>query len=198
MKIYGDKRSGNCYKIELCSRLLGIDYQFMAIDILQGETQRPEFLALNPNGKIPVVELDDGRVLWESNAIINYLALGSALLPRDPYQLAQVQQWQFFEQYSHEPYIAVRRFIQKYQGMPASRLDEYHAKKSGGDKALAIMEQQFNKSLFLLGDTVTTADLSLFAYTHIAEEGGFELRLYPGVQAWLARIQALPNYYAMS
>ena len=120
-KVYGDYRSGNCYKIKLAMSLLGIDYQWVPVDILKGETQTPEFLAKNPNGKIPVLELEDGSCLWESNAILNFLADGSALLPSEPRLRTQVLQWQFFEQYSHEPYVAVARFIKLYLGLPEAR-----------------------------------------------------------------------------
>lgn len=124
-KVYGDYRSGNCYKIKLAMSLLGIDYQWVPVDILKGETQTPEFLAKNPNGKIPVLELEDGSCLWESNAILNFLADGSALLPSEPRLRTQVLQWQFFEQYSHEPYVAVARFIKLYLGLPEARRAEF-------------------------------------------------------------------------
>ncbi|AQA18853.1 glutathione S-transferase [Halioglobus japonicus] len=197
MKIYGDRRSGNCYKLQLAASLLGIDYQWVDIDILSGDTQAPAFAQLNPNRKIPVLELDDGRCLTESNAILNYLAHGSALLPEDPYARALVEQWQFFEQYSHEPYIAVARFIAVYQGMPAERAKEFRAKQAGGHKALAVMEQQLARTPFLVGEQFSTADVALYAYTHVAPEGGFELVQYPAIGAWLARIEALPNFAAM-
>lgn len=141
--------------------------------------------------------LDDGRCLSESNAIINYLAAGSTYLPVDHYQLALVQQWQFFEQYSHEPYIAVARYINKYLGLPTARQVEYESKQTGGHKALSVMEQQLTQTPFLCGEVMTTADISLYAYTHVANEGGFDLSTSPSVQAWLKRISSLPNYIAM-
>ncbi|MDP2505790.1 glutathione S-transferase family protein [Oceanobacter sp. 3_MG-2023] len=198
MKIYGDSQSGNCYKIQLVCALLNIPHQWVRMDILAGDTHSQAFLRKNPNGKIPVLELDDGRTLSESNAIINYLAAGSNLLPTDTFTLAKMQQWQCFEQYSHEPYIAVARFIAKYQGMPAERQDEYSAKQSGGYRALDIMEQQLAVTPWLCGDQITNADISLYAYTHVAHEGGFELDRYPAIQAWLQRLAATPGWIAMA
>lgn len=197
MKIYGDRQSGNCYKLTLLCALLDIRHEWIDIDILAGSTQSKDFLTKNPNGKIPVLELDDGRYLSESNAILNYLAEGSNLLPTDTFALAQVQQWQFFEQYSHEPYIAVARFIAKYLGLPKARLAEYEAKQQGGHKALSVMEKQLTETPFLTGPQPTTADISLYAYTHVAEEGGFDLSAYPAILQWLKRIQALPKYKGM-
>lgn len=198
MKVYGDTQSGNCYKLKLTLALLDIPHDWVAVDILAGDTQAPEFLALNPNGKIPVVVLDDGRCLSESNAIINYLAAGTSLLPTDRYQLAQVQQWQFFEQYSHEPYIAVARFIARYLGLPEQRRAEYEAKQADGHLALAVMERQLEQTPYLVGDQLTAADISLYAYTHVADEGGFDLEGYPAIQRWLASIAAQPGYIGMT
>ena len=197
MKIYGDIQSGNCFKIALLCSLLDIQHQWIAVDILAGETRNTAFLGKNPNGKIPLLELDDGRCLSESNAILNYLAAGTPLLPSDTFQLAKVQQWQFFEQYSHEPYIAVARFIHKYLGLPEERRAEYEAKQTGGHKALAVMEQQLRDTPFLTGEHLTTADVSLYGYTHVADEGGFDLQGYPAISQWLARIQSAPGYLGM-
>ena len=197
MKIYADEQSGNCYKVKLVCALLGIEHQWVHVDILAGDTATNSFLAKNPNGKIPLLALDDGRHIWESNAIINYLASGSDLLPTDAFTLAKVQQWQFFEQYSHEPFIAVARFIAKYLGLPEDKKAEYAAKQAGGHKALSVMESQLTHSAFLVGEQLTTGDISLYGYTHVAHEGGFDLSLYPAVQAWLARIEALPHYVPM-
>lgn len=196
-KLYGDRLSGNCYKVQLLCALLHVNYAWVSVNILAGDTRVASFLEKNPNGKIPLLELDDGRTLSESNAIINYLAHGSALLPTEPFALAKVQQWQFFEQYSHEPYIAVARFIAKYLGLPAERRAEYDAKQKGGHKALAVMEQQLQRSRYMAGDKLTTADISLFAYTHVADEGGFSLEHYPAIGAWIDRIKALPDFIAM-
>ena len=197
MKIYGDTQSGNCYKVQLICQLLNIDHQWIDVDILAGDTKSDDFLKKNPNGKIPLLELDSGETLSESNAIINYLAFGSDLYPNDRLAQARVLQWQFFEQYSHEPFIAVARFINKYLGLPADKADEYAAKQTGGHKALHVMEQQLAQTPFLAGEKVTTADISLYAYTHVADEGGFELEAYPAIRAWLDRVAALPNFRPM-
>ena len=197
MKIYGDTQSGNCYKVQLVCQLLNIDHQWIDVDILAGDTKSDDFLKKNPNGKIPLLELDSGETLSESNAIINFLAFGSDLYPNDRLAQARVLQWQFFEQYSHEPFIAVARFINKYLGLPADKADEYAAKQTGGHKALQVMEQQLAETPFLAGEKVTTADISLYAYTHVADEGGFELEAYPAIRAWLDRVAALPNFRPM-
>lgn len=197
MKIYGDSCSGNCYKVQLVCALLNVDYQWIDINILKGDTNNQSFLDKNPNGKIPLLELDDGRFIVESNAIINYLAFGSSLLPIDPFDLAKVQQWQFFEQYSHEPYIAVARFIAKYLGLPEDRRADYESKQEGGYKALTIMEQQLQQTSFLIGEKFTTADISLYAYTHVANEGGFELAKFPNIMNWLKKVSLQANFIAM-
>ena len=197
MKIYGDKQSGNCYKVQLLCSLLGLRYEWSAVNIMAGGTSEADFLHKNPSGKIPVLELDDGRCLSESNAILNFLAAGSELLPVDGYALAKVQQWQFFEQYSHEPYIAVARFIATYLGLPDERRKEYESKQVGGHKALSVMEEQLRATPFLVGESLTTADISLYGYTHMADEGGFDLGRYPAIRAWLGRIAESPGYVSM-
>lgn len=197
MKIYGDTKSGNCYKVQLVCSLLNIDHEWIDVDILAGDTKSDEFLKKNPNGKIPLLELDEGEPLAESNAIINYLAGGSALYPEGSLAQARVLQWQFFEQYSHEPFIAVARFINKYLGLPEEKADEYASKQAGGHKALQVMEQQLRKTPYIAGENFTTADISLYAYTHVAHEGGFELEAYPAVLAWLDRVASLPNFKGM-
>ncbi len=196
--IYGDLQSGNCYKIKLLCELLSIEHDWIHVDILKGETRTEEFLALNFAGQIPLLLLGDGRTLSESNAILNYLAHGSEWLSEDPYQLALIQKWQFFEQYSHEPYIAVARFINKYLGLPEDRREEYEAKQKGGHRALAIMENQLKQTPYLTGDSPTTADISLYAYTHVADEGGFDLSGYPAISQWIQRMQQLPRYIGMN
>jgi glutathione S-transferase len=197
MKIFGDAQSGNCYKVKLLTALLGIDHEWVHVDILAGDTQSDAFRQKNPTAKIPILELADGRHLSESNAILNFLAHGSELLPADPYKFARVEQWQFFEQYSHEPYIAVARFIAKYLGLPADRKAEYEAKQEGGHKALAVMENQLNQTPYLTGNAMTTADISLYGYTHVADEGGFDLGDYPGILRWLDAIRNAPGYVSM-
>ncbi len=198
MKIYGDIYSGNCYKLKLLCSLLSIQHEWIDVDILKGETQTPEFLQMNPSGKIPLLVMDDRECLAESNAILFYLAHDSDLLPVDNLQLARVLQWQFFEQYSHEPYIAVARFISRYLGMPEDRKAEYESKQAGGYLALDVMEQQLQKTEFLVGNQCSIADISLYAYTHVADEGGFKLSRYPAILNWLRRIQSLNGYVGMA
>lgn len=196
-KVYGDYRSGNCYKIKLMLELLGLPYEWVAIDILKGETQSEAFLAKNPNGKIPVLELEDGSCLWESNAILNFLADGSEFLPSEPRLRTQVLQWQFFEQYSHEPYVAVARFIQLYQGLPAERQKEYEECQVRGYKAFKVMELQLSRTPYLVGEHYSIADIALYAYTHVADEGGFDLTPYPAIRGWLERVASHPRHVGM-
>ena len=197
MKIYADIQSGNCYKIKLLTSLLSIEHEWIHMDILAKETLTEDFLKKNKNGKIPLLELDDGRFLSESNAILNYLASNTTLLPNDRFINAKIQQWQFFEQYSHEPFIAVARYIAKYLGLPDDRRADYESKQKGGHKALQVMEAQLQKTPYLVGNELTTADISLYGYTHVAHEGGFNLLEYPAIQKWLNRIQAHPKYMGM-
>jgi glutathione S-transferase len=196
-KVYGDYNSGNCYKIKLMLALLGSEYEWVPVDILGGETQTAAFLEKNPNGKIPVLELDDGTCLWESNAILNFLADGSVYLPTEPRLRTQVLQWQFFEQYSHEPCIAVARFIQFYLGLPEERLKEYRSLHKAGYRALAVMERQLGRTPFLVGDSFSIADIALYAYTHVAHEGGFDLLPYTSIRQWLERVRQQPGYVGM-
>lgn len=198
MKIYGDIQSGNCYKIKLLCALLNIGHEWVHVDIMAGESTAKSFLAKNPQGKIPLLELDDGRYLSESNAILNFLASGSDLLPDDTFALAKVQQWQFFEQYSHEPYIAVARFIAKYLGLPEDRRADYESKQAGGHKALSVMEEQLGKTPYLVGQHLSTADIGLYGYTHVAHEGGFDLSEYPAIAQWIKRIANHPGYVGMA
>ena len=196
-RIYGDYNSGNCYKLKLMLNLLGRPYQWVAVDVLKGETRTPGFLRKNPNGKIPVLELDDGTCLWESNAILNFLAEGTRYLPIEPRLRTQVLQWQFFEQYSHEPNIAVARFIQFYLGMPAERREEYQLRLKEGQRALAVMEQQLERTAFLVGEHFSIADITLYAYTHVAHQGGYDLDAYPAIGRWLVRVLNQPGYVGM-
>jgi glutathione S-transferase len=196
-KVYGDIKSGNCYKIKLLMSLLDIEHEWVHVDILGGTTKAVPFLAMNPNAKIPVLEIAPGCHLPESNAILNYLAEDTAFLPKERLAKARVLQWQFFEQYSHEPYIAVARFIARYLGMPESRREEYLSKQEGGHRALRVMESQLKETPFLTGENYTIADVSLYAYTHVAGEGGFDLSLYPAVSAWLKRVSAHPKHVTM-
>lgn len=197
MKIYGDKRSGNCYKLELLTSILELQHEWIDVDILKGETRSAWFLEKSPNGKIPILELDNGRVLSESNAIMHYLAASSSLIPTSQFSFASLLQWQFFEQYSHEPYIAVARYINIYLGMPEERRAEFESKQAGGYRALAVMEAQLKDTPFLLGDTLSLADISLFAYTHVAHEGGFDLSAYPAIRNWISLVQSQKGFVNM-
>ena len=201
-RVYGDMLSGNCYKIAMLLEFMGVPYDWEAVDVLSGYTQSPEFKQLNANAKIPVLEITNAETggkeyLSESNAILNYLAEGSEFLPASGLPRARVLQWQFFEQYSHEPYIAVARFIKRFLGLPADRQAQYEGAQVGGHKALAVMEEQLSRTLYLCGETLTIADISLYAYTHVASDGGFDLAGYPNILAWIARIEARPNYLPM-
>lgn len=196
-KFYGDSISGNCYKLQLACSELKIDYNWNELDILSGATRNDEFLKMNPNGKVPLMVLPDGRCLPESNAILCYLADGSSLSGIDRFARASVLQWMFFEQYSHEPYIATSRFIVKYLGNPPNRQAELEAKKPGGYKALDVMEQHLASSNFFANNEFSIADIALYAYTHVAHEGGFDLADYAAIGAWLARIEARPRYVPM-
>ena len=197
LRVYGDIQSGNCYKVKLLLELLGIEHEWQHIDILAGETKTPAFLQVNPNGKIPTVQIEDGRFLAESNAILTYFAEDTPLLPEDKYQKAKVMEWLFFEQYSHEPFIAVARFIEKYLGLPEERKAEYVSLQEGGNKALGVMEKQLATSPYLAGDELSIADIALYAYTHVAHEGGFSLQQYPHIQAWLEKVSGHPRYVGM-
>ncbi|MEX6503297.1 glutathione S-transferase family protein [Pseudomonas zhanjiangensis] len=194
LKVYGDYRSGNGYKVRLLLQVLGREHRWIAGDGLGGEPHRTNDLA---GAEEPVVELECGSCLRGANAILNRLAAGSALLPRVPYLRTQVLQWQFFEQYSHEPNVALARFIQLYQGLPEARREEYAACKARGYKALKVMEQQLRRTPYLVGDDYSIADIALYAYTHVAHQGGFDLGAYPAICAWLQRVARHPRHIDM-
>lgn len=197
-KIYGDMLSGNCYKIKLLMQFLGIEHEWIHVDILVGETHTEEFKLMNPNTRIPVVDLGGGNYLWESNAILYYFAEGTEFLPQEVYSRSKVLQWQFFEQYSHEPYIATARYINKYLGLPKERKAEYHGKQAGGHKALSVMNDHLANNAYFVGGNVTIADISLYAYTHVAYEGGFELSPYSNIMRWLKDFECTPGYIKMA
>jgi glutathione S-transferase len=183
MKIYGDDKSGNCLKVKwVCDRLT-LPYTWIDVDILKQETRTEDFLKMNSAGQVPTVVLDDGRALAQSNAIIRYLARGSDLIPADDYAVAKMDEWLFWEQYSHEPYIAVCRFQMRYLGKPASELDPEKVKR--GHAALARLEQQLALTPFLVGEKLSLADVALLAYTRLAHEGGFDLGRYPAIGRWI-------------
>ncbi len=197
LKIYGDSRSGNCYKLQLLCSEMGVDYDWQEVDILAGNTRTPQFLAMNANGKIPLLALPDGRHLAESNSILCYLADGSEFFSGDAFSRAEVLQWMFFEQYSHEPNIATSRFIIQYLGNPPDKQAALKEKTAGGYKALDVMEQQLLQHNFISGEKFNIADISLFAYSHVADEGGFDLGPYPAIRDWIERIKDRPNYVVM-
>lgn len=197
-KVFGDMLSGNCYKVKLLMQFLSIPHEWIHINILANETHTGEFQRLNPNERIPVVELADGQHLWESNAILNYFAAGTNFLPEAKYERAKVLQWQFFEQYSHEPYIATARYINKYLGLPKEREAEYRGKQAGGHKALSVMDKHLAENQFFLKSQATIADISLYAYTHVADEGGFDLSGYVHIQRWFKDFENIPGYIKMA
>jgi glutathione S-transferase len=188
MKIYGDSISGNCLKVKWVADSLGLSYDWIETDILKSESRTAEFLALNPAGQVPAVILDDGRPLAQSNAIILHLAEGSALIPADAYERAKMLEWMFWEQYSHEPYVAVARFHVRYLGRAVADLEPRIVER--GAAALQRLEDGLAAAPFLVGACVSLADVALVAYTRVAHEGGFELGPYPRVQAWIARVEA--------
>ncbi len=195
--LYGMSSSGNCYKLQLLMAQLGREYEWEEIDVTRGENLSPEFLAMNDRGKVPVMKLDDGRTMSESNAILNYLAQGTPLLPDDAWERAKTLQWMFFEQYSHEPYIAVSRFIQKFLPADHPRRASLATLKPFGDEALAAMERHLGRLPWFGGERYNIADIALFAYTHIAEDGGFDLGAYPHVERWIKRVRMQPGFVPM-
>lgn len=197
LRIYGDSKSGNCYKLQMLCAEMQIDYDWTEVDILAGDTRTEEFLAMNANGKIPLLAHPDGRYLAESNAILCYLADGSEFYAGSAFSRAEILQWMFFEQYSHEPFIGTCRFIVRYLGNPPDRQADLEQKRPGGYAALGVMNRQLQEHPYMAGATFTIADIALFAYTHVAHEGGFDLSGYPAVQEWIGRIQARPKFTPM-
>ena len=196
MLLYDNTLSGNCYKVRLLFAQLGLDYDRREVDVFD-RSDRPEVLGeLNPALRVPTLVLDDGSALAESNAILFYFSEGTALLPEDRLERARVLQWLFFEQYSHEPYIAVARFW-AHAGITAPAA-ERQAKLRGGTAALKAMEGHLAQRVFLVGQRYTIADIALYAYTHVAPEGGFELEPYPAVGAWLERVRQQPGHVTMT
>lgn len=188
LTIYGDGKSGNCLKVKWTAEKLGIPYRWLELDILKDETRTPDFLAMNPAGQVPLVILPDGRALAQSNAIIVHLAEDSVLIPVDRYDRAKMFEWLFWEQYSHEPYVAVARFQMAYLGKPREELDRKIVER--GQSALRRLEDGLEETPFLVGQQVSLADVSLVAYTRVAHEGGFDLADYPRTVAWIARVEA--------
>lgn len=192
--------SGNCYKIRLTAASLGLELERREYDILKGETRTPEFLAsVNANGRIPVLQVGE-RFLPESNAACFYLADGTSLVPDDRFERADMLRWMFFEQYNHEPNIATMRFWLAFVGeerLSDGQRAQLPSKRKAGNAALALMDEHLAGRRFFVADRLTLADIALYAYTHVAEEGGFDLGAYPAVQAWLERVAAEPGHVAM-
>ncbi len=187
LTVYGDSRSGNCMKVKWTAEFLGVDFRWVEVDVMRGETRTEEFQRLNPSGQVPSVVLPDGRSLAQSNAIILYLADGSSLIPQDGYERAKMFQWMFWEQYSHEPYLAVRRWRKHVLGQSEDELDENLLPK--GRRALGVMELALLTNEFLTGPVMTLADITLVAYTRLAPQGGYDLREFPAVRAWVHRVE---------
>ena len=198
LTVYGMKASGNCYKLELLLEQLNIVHRWVEMDSTRGETRRPEYLAMNANGQIPLLQSDDGSFLAESNAILCYLAEGSPLLPADRWHRAQTLQWLFFEQYSHEPYIAVARFICRWLDVDHPRRAELPRLLERGNAALAVMEHHMHGRDFFVDCGYTIADIALYAYSHAAEAGGFDMSRYPALLAWLNRVRAQERHVSMN
>ncbi len=198
LTLYSQPDSGNCYKPRLLLAKLGRPFRHVAVSALDGSTRRPDYLAKNPNGKVPLLELEDGRYLAESNAILLHLAEGTRFLPADAYARALVYQWLFFEQYSHEPNIAVRRALTVYPERAREATPErLAATLAGGEKALGVMETQLARTPFMAGGDYSVADIALYAYTHDAHRAGFAMERYPAVQAWLRRVEADEGHVGM-
>ncbi|MFN6567586.1 glutathione S-transferase family protein [Dendronalium sp. ChiSLP03b] len=198
LKLYDFLPSGNGYKIRLLLTQMGMPFERVEINILKGESRTPEFLSKNPNGKIPVLEIEPRKYLAESNAILVYLSEYTEFLPYDRFLRAQVLQWLFFEQYSHEPYIATSRFWISILGKAEEYRVAIEQKREPGYAALTVMENHLSYHTFFVGERYTIADIALFAYTHVADEGGFDLTKFPAIQAWLERVQSQPRYISIT
>jgi glutathione S-transferase len=194
IKLYQMHASGNCYKVRLLLHQLAIPFETVEMDTAAGQTRTPEFKEKNPIAKVPTVELEPGVFLAESNAILWYFAEGTPLIPSDKLERARMLQWMFFEQYSHEPYVAVARAWVSYYGIPAGKEQELEERIQKGYAALDVMEGELKKRPFFAGDTYSLADIALYAYTHVADEGRFELGRYRAIRAWFERVQAQPRH----
>ena len=195
--VHGMSTSGNCHKVRLLLEQLGRPYRWVEVDSASGATRTPAYLAKNPNGKVPMLERADGGILVESNAILCWLADGTPFLPADPWPRAQALSWLFFEQYSHEPYIAVARFIRGWTPLDSPRRDDLPRLIERGGQALAVMEKHLQREAWFTGAAYGIADIALYAYTHCADDGGFDLPVYPRITDWLARVRATPGFVPM-
>lgn len=198
LRLYDFLPSGNGYKIRLLLSQIGMPFERVEVNILKGETRTPEFLSKNPAGKIPVLEIEPGEYLAESNAILIYLSEGTEFLPYDRFLRAQVLQWLFFEQYSHEPFIATSRFWISILGKGDQYKEAIEEKRQSGYAALSLMESYLRTRNFFVGERYTIADIALFAYTHVAHEGGFDLTQFPAILAWIERVKAQPRYISIT
>ena len=196
--IYGYSPSGNCHKLRMLLGHLGRDYRWVEVESPYGATRTPEYLARNPNGKVPMIETDDGRVMVESNAILTWLADGTKYFGGDAWQRAQTLAWMFFEQYSHEPYVAVARFVCGWTPIDSPRRAELPMLRQRGDHALGVMERHLASNEWFSATGYGIADIALFGYTHCAEDGGFDLARYPNIVAWLARVRAQAGFVPMA
>ena len=194
MKLYDYLDSGNGYKVRLTLAHLGLAYEWEECDILRGATRTPAFLARNPNGRIPTLELDDGSFLAESNAILWYLAEGTPFLPDGRLGRAQALQWMFFEQYSHEPYVATSRFILRHLPANSPRRAELPDRQERGLQAIAVMEKHLAWRPYFVGERLSVADLALYAYTHVADQAGLDLTPFPAVRGWMTRVASQPGH----
>jgi glutathione S-transferase len=194
MLLYNSQVSGNCYKVRLLLAHLGIPFERQELDVRDRSNRGHLLGGLNPSQRIPTVVLDDGRAIGESGAILWYFGEGTRFVPDDPYERAQVLQWMFFEQYDHEPALAVARFWLVYSGRPGEARDQLPGWHERGYKALAAMEAHLDGREWFVGEAMTLADIALYGYTHVAHEGGFDLALYPHVRGWLERVAAQPGH----
>jgi glutathione S-transferase len=194
LRLYDYLESGNGYKVRLILHRLGIPFERVELDIAKRETRTPEYLAINPNGRVPAVVFDDRRVLFESNAILWYFAEDTPFAGADHWERAQILQWMCFEQYSHEPNVATLRFWHFAKLLAHKRPEEIEAKRQAGDSALALMDRHLAARSYFVAERFTIADIALFAYTHVAGQGGFELARHPALQRWIARVEAQPRF----
>ena len=196
-KLYNFAPSGNCYKVRLLLNQLEIPFEIIEVDIVKKETRTPEFLAKNPNGRTPLLETESGKFLAESNAILFYLSQDTEYFPQDSWERAQVMQWLFFEQFSHEPHLATSRYWISILGKAEEYKEELAKKQKLGYAALQVMEKHLSTRDFFVGNKYSIADIGLFAYTHVAEEGRFDLSRFPAILAWIERVKARPKYISI-